>query len=184
MRIPKRRRREGKTDYLKRIKLLKGESPRVVFRRTNNLIIAEYVTSKEAQDKIEIGLTSKALKKYGWPDKFDGSLKSIPASYLTGFLIGKEIIKKKLEQPIVDFGMTRVLSKNKGFAFIKGLIDAGIEISCPEKDFPEEERIMGESMKEDFSKTFKEIKSNIEGGKQTEKKETHSTKKITKEKKK
>jgi len=195
MRIPKRRRREGKTDYLKRIKLLKSESPRVVFRKTNNLIIAEYVTSKEAQDKIEIGITSKALKNYGWPDKFDGSLKSIPASYLTGFLIGKEILKKKLEQPIVDFGMMRMLSKNKGFAFLKGLIDAGIEISCNEEHFPEEERIIGTNLKEDFSKTFKEIKSKIEKNeavhstkkethKEHEKKEeTHSTKKAVTKKK-
>jgi large subunit ribosomal protein L18 len=184
MRIPKRRRREGKTDYLKRIKLLKSESPRVVFRKTDRYIIAEYITSKEAQDKIEIGITSKVLKNYGWPDKFNGSLKSIPASYLTGFLIGKEIIKKKLEQPIVDFGMTRVLSKNKGFAFLKGLIDAGIEINCDEENFPEEERIIGENLKEDFSKTFKEIKSKIEKNEavHSEKKETKKV--ATKEKKK
>lgn len=164
MKVSKRRRREGKTDYLKRIKLLKSETPRIVFRRTNKYIIAEYVTSHEAQDKVEIGMTSKILKNYGWPEKFDGSLKSIPACYLTGFLIGKEIIKKKLENPIVDFGMMRMLSKNKGFAFLKGLIDAGIEINCDEEHFPEEERIEGKSLKEDFSKTFKEIKSKIEKG--------------------
>ncbi len=164
MKVQKRRRREGKTDYLKRIKLLKSECPRIVFRRTNKYILAEYVDSHEAQDKVKIGFTSKILKKYGWPDKFDGSLKSVPASYLTGFVMGKEIAKKKLENPIVDFGMMRMLSKNKGFAFIKGLIDAGMEINCEEKHFPEEERIMGANLKEDFSKTFKEIKSKIEKG--------------------
>jgi large subunit ribosomal protein L18 len=162
MKISKRRRTEGKTDYSKRLKLLKSESPRVIFRKTNKYIIAQYVISEEAQDKIIIGITSKNLKKYGWPEEFEGSLKSITASYLTGFLIGKEIIKKKLEKPIIDFGMIRTLSKSKAFAFLKGIIDAGIKINCPEKDFPEEDRIQGKSMKKDFSKTFKEIKSKIE----------------------
>jgi hypothetical protein len=62
----------------------------------------------------------------------------------------------------VDFGMIRVLSKNRAFAFLKGLVDAGIEINCPEENFPEEDRITGKHMKKDFSKTFKEIKSKIE----------------------
>jgi len=162
MRLPKQRRIKNKTDYHKRLKLLKSGAPRVTFRKTNRYVIAQYVTSREAQDKIEFGITSKKLKNYGWPDKFDGSLKSITASYLTGLLMGKEIIKNKMKTPIVDFGMTRVLSKNRTFGFIKGLIDAGVEIKCSEDHFPDEERIEGKYMKEDFSKTFKEIKSKIE----------------------
>lgn len=161
--VDKRRRRESKTDYSKRMKLLKSESPRIVFRKTNRYIIGQYVTSDEAQDKIEIGITSKNLLSYGWPKEFEGSLKSLSASYLTGFLIGKEIMKKKLETPIVDFGMIRVIGKNKAFAFLKGVADAGIEINCPEESFPEEDRISGKHMKSDFSKTFKEIKLKIEG---------------------
>jgi len=162
MKTFKRRKLEGKTDYAKRFKLLKGESPRVIFRKTNKYIIAQYVTSREAQDKVEAGVTSRDLKKFGWPDEFEGSLKSIPASYLTGLLIGKEILGKKLKIPIVDFGMTRVISKNKGFAFIKGLIDAGVKVKCDAKEFPEEERIEGKNLKEDFSKKFKEIKLKLE----------------------
>jgi large subunit ribosomal protein L18 len=162
MKVDKRRRRESKTDYAKRFKLLKSESPRIVFRRTNKYIIAQYITSREAQDKIEIGITSKNLKEYGWPEEFNGSLKSLTASYLTGFLLGKEIAKKKLKTPIVDLGMIRALSKNKAFAFLKGICDAGIKMQCPEENFPEDERITGKNMKKDFSKTFKEIKLNIE----------------------
>ena len=162
MRIPKRRRIEGKTDYAHRVRMLKGETPRVVFRRTNRYVIAEYITSHEAQDKVEIGLTSKNLKKYGWPEEFDGSLKSVTATYLTGYLMGKEIAKKKLATPIVDVGMVRTLSKNKVFAFINGLVDSGLKIKCSKEKFPEAERIEGKSMKKDFSKTFKEIKSKLE----------------------
>lgn len=162
MKVSKRRRTEGRTDYMKRLNMLKSGSPRLVFRKTNRYIIAQYITSREAQDKIEIAITSKNLKKYGWPEEFEGSLKSVPASYLTGFLIGKEIIRKKLETPIADIGMIRTLSKNKVFAFLKGIIDSGIKISCPDEDFPEEERISGKNLKKDFSKIFKEIKSKIE----------------------
>jgi large subunit ribosomal protein L18 len=162
MKTLKRRKLEGKTDYGKRLKLLKSHSPRLIFRKTNRYIIAQYVTSKQAQDKIEIGITSKKLKQFGWPEEFEGSLKSIPAAYLTGFLMGREINKKGLKTPIVDFGMVRALSKNRGYAFLKGIIDSGVKIKCDEKQFPEEERISGKNLKEDFSKIFKEIKSKIE----------------------
>lgn len=158
----KRRKLEGKTDYGKRLKLLKSNSPRLIFRKTNRYIIAQYVTSRQAQDKIEIGITSKKLKEFGWPESFEGSLKSIPAAYLTGLLMGREINKKGLKTPIVDFGMMRVLAKNRGYAFLKGIIDAGVKIKCDEEQFPEQERISGKSMKEDFSETFSEIKSKIE----------------------
>ena len=95
MKTLKRRRREGKTDYLKRLKLLKSEKPRIVFRKTNKYIIGQYVKSEEARDKVIFNVVSKELFKYKWPKEFQGSLKSISASYLTGYLIGKEIKKKK-----------------------------------------------------------------------------------------
>lgn len=162
MRIAKRRRKECRTNYTKRIKFLKSGVPRIVFRKTNRYIIAEYITSKESQDKVEIGINSKSLIKYGWPEEFTGSLKSIPASYLTGFLMGKKIIKNKKETPILDIGMIRNLHKTKVYAFLKGVIDSGIEMKYKEGIFPEEERIEGKNLKKDFSKTFTQIKSKIE----------------------
>src|SRR3989339_831498 len=120
MKTLKRRRLEFKTDYNKRIKLL----------------------------------------KYGWPESAKGSLKSISACYLTGLLIGKLIISKKLTAPIVDLGMLRTNHKGKVYAFLKGLIDAGLEINCKEEAFPESTRISGENLKNDIE--FKKIKSKIE----------------------
>lgn len=162
MKIQKRRRLERKTDYLKRLKLLKSRTPRLVFRKTNKYVLAQYVTDKQAQDKVEIGMSSKELIKYGWPKEFQGSLKSIPAAYLTGFLIGKKLISKKLETPIIDFGMLRTLHKTKVHAFAKGLVDAGVDIKYQEKTFPSEDRIKGKHLQKDFSKSFEEIKSKIE----------------------
>ena len=160
MKVSKRRRREHKTDYLKRLKILKSGKPRIVFRKTNKYIIAQYVRSKQAQDKVEVGVNSKQLIKYGWPKELEGSLKSTPASYLTGLLIGKKIIDKKLTTPIVDFGMIRTLHKTKVYGFLKGLIDMGIKIKYEEEAFPDEKRIRGEHLKNKIK--FDEIKSNIE----------------------
>ncbi len=165
MKTLKRRKKEHKTDYSKRIKLLKSRSGRVVFKKTNKYIIAQYVKSREAMDKVEIGVTSKDLIKYGWPKELKGSLKSIPASYLTGLLIGKKIFGKKLEKPIADFGMTRVLHKNRAFAFLKGLKDSGIEIKCKEEFFPPEDRIKGKHLKKDFPEILEKIKSKIKNEK-------------------
>jgi len=141
MKTIRKRRKQCKTDYKRRLNLLKSEKPRVVFRRTNKYVIAQYVESSEARDKIIFGLTSKDLLKYGFPEKMAGSLKSLGACYLTGYLIGKKIVKEKLVQPILDIGMTRALHKNRVYAFLKGLIDSGIKIGCKEEAFPDEERI-------------------------------------------
>ncbi len=160
-----RRRRENRTDYKKRMNLLKSDSPRIVFRKTNRYIIAQYVASEEAQDRIEYGITSKSLLEYGWPKELEGSLKSLPASYLTGFLFGKKMLKKlntKNQNPVVDIGLARKIHKSRFFAFLKGLKDAGINIKCEEGFFPEEGKIKGKHLKKDFSNNFEKIKSNIE----------------------
>lgn len=162
MRTIVKRRRQNKTDYRRRRELLKSEKPRIVFRKTNKYFIVQYIVSSEAQDKIEFGTTSKELLKYGWPKEFENSLKSITAAYLTGMLFGKKILDKKLKKPILDSGMMRIRHKTKFFAFLKGLIDSGVEIPCKEEAFPEEERIQGKNLKEDFSDKFNEIKSKLE----------------------
>ena len=155
------RRRDGKTDYAKRIKLLRSGVPRIVFRKTNRYIIAQYVVTEEGKDKIEFGVTSKSLGAYGWPEEFSGSLRSLSAAYLTGYLIGKKILKEKKETPVYDIGMTAAIHKTRPYAFLKGLTDAGLKISHDPKVFPDESRIKGAHMKKDFSATFEKIKSSI-----------------------
>ena len=156
--INKRRKRERKTDYAKRIKLLKIGSSRIVFRKTNRYLIAQHIKSKEAKDTIEFGINSKELLKYGWPEKASGGLKSVTASYLLGILFGKKITDKK-KLPIIDTGMARTVHKTRTYAFIKGLIDSGIKISSKEGIFPDESRIRGEHLKNKVP--FEQIKSKI-----------------------
>ncbi|MDO8623019.1 MAG: 50S ribosomal protein L18 [archaeon] len=163
MRTIKRRRIENKTNYHKRLKLLKGDSPRVVFRKTNRYIIAQYITSKNAVDKVEFGITSKDLMEYGWPKEMQGSLKSIPAAYLTGLLFGKKISKDKNKTPIMDFGMIKNLHKSRVYAFLKGVIDSGVKMNVgKEKEiFPDENRLKGKHMKKFSEKIFEEVKNKI-----------------------
>lgn len=167
MKILKRRRKEYKTDYKKRFALLKSGLPRIIFRKTDKYLIAQYVKSKEAQDKIILGIDSRELLKYGWLKDKKESIKSTPAAYLIGYLIGGKILSKKLgpegvssgEKPIIDFGMARVIHKTGTYAFIKGLIDSGIKIECKKENFPEESRIKGEHLKNKIP--FEEIKLKI-----------------------
>jgi large subunit ribosomal protein L18 len=162
MKVQRRRRRENKTNYLKRLKMLKSEKPRLVLRKSNKYLQVQYVISKEAQDYVKKEFSSKMLLQYGWPKGKEGSLKSVCASYLTGFLVAKTLLKEKKETPIIDFGMMQTLHKTRIFSFLKGIIDGGINLSCQEEAFPEEDRIKGKNLKEDFSSEFEKIKSKIE----------------------
>jgi large subunit ribosomal protein L18 len=156
--VDKRRRRENRTDYAKRIKLLKSGSPRIIFRRTNRYLIAQYARSSGAKDSIEFGISSKALLKHGWPESAAGSLKSVTASYLLGMIMGKKISERK-ESPIIDLGMARPVHKSRIYAFMKGLLDSGARINSKEGVFPDEGRIRGEHLKNKVP--FEQIKSKI-----------------------
>jgi len=159
-RVKKRRQTERKTDYLARKKILAGGIGRVVIRKTNSYLIAEYVESKNAQDKIIYGTSSKSLLNYGWPENMKGSLKSLPAGYLTGYLVGKNI---KGKQAIFDFGLIRNVPKSRLFAVVKGVIDAGVNAPVDKKSLPAEDRIKGKHMKKEIP--FDKIKAAIEAGK-------------------
>jgi len=157
MKTLKKRRRERKTDYNARLKLLKSSLPRIVIRKTNRYIIAQHVKSKKAQDSVVIGVNSKELLKYGWEKS--GNLKSIPACYLTGMLLGKKIKEKKENKAVLDIGLIRNVKKGRIYAVLKGLVDSGIEIKHKEGIFPDEKRIKGEHLKNKIN--FDEIKNKL-----------------------
>ncbi len=154
MKIQKKRRRENKTDYKQRLGLLKSEKPRVVIRMTNKYAIVQLVESDEARDKVITGISSKDLINNGWDKKFAGSLKSIPACYLTGLLMAKKIRDKDV---ILDIGMARNSAGGRIYALTKGLVDGGVKLNADEKVFPSKERIKGEHLKEDIKKIISKI---------------------------
>jgi len=158
LRTVKRRRLECKTDYVLRLGLLKSKFPRVVIRRTNKYFIAQIVESVEAQDKVILGVTSKDLLDHGWDKKAVGSLKSIPAGYLTGYLLAK---KAKSGEYIIDLGMAKNQRAGKLFAVIAGLTDGGLNIHANKEVFPSEERLLGEHLKPEFKDMISRVKENL-----------------------
>lgn len=156
--VPKKRRREEKTDYKLRLALLKSEKPRIVIRRTNRYIIVQEVESREAQDFVLNSVSSKDLIKEGFPEKFSGSLKSLPACYLIGLLMAK---KMKNKEAIIDIGLYRNQYGGRLYSVVRGLIDGGIKIKVNEKIFPSKERLMGEHLKEEVKKEFNKLKEKL-----------------------
>jgi large subunit ribosomal protein L18 len=159
LRTQKRRRKERKTDYKLRLNLLKSGLPRIVVRRTNKYFILQEVSSNQAQDKIERTVSSKDLLKEGLDKKFEGSLKSLPAGYLTGRLFAKSTDPKK--EYILDLGLARTIKGNRLYAVAKGLIDGNVNVKVGESVLPSEERInaehLSDAQKEAFTKLRKKF---------------------------
>lgn len=141
----RRRRNEGKTDYKARLTLLKSSKPRFVVRKTNRYIIAQLVESEKAQDKIISGGSSQILLEKGWPKESKGSLKSLPAAYLIGFIIAKKA-SDKCKEALLDIGLHRNIKKSRIYAALKGALDAGIKIPHNPDVLPSIENIQKHKM--------------------------------------
>jgi large subunit ribosomal protein L5e len=90
-----RRRREGKTDYYQRKRLItqrknKYNTPkwRFVVRRTNNRIICQVVWSTIAGDKVKTSADSSELRNYG----LEAGLSNYAAAYATGLLTARRLL--------------------------------------------------------------------------------------------
>ncbi len=137
--IAYRRKRQGKTNYNKRLKLVMSRLPRLVVRKTNKSIIVQLVGYAEDGDKVIVSVSSSSLKKLGW----SYSLKSIPAAYLTGLLLAKKGIEKGIKKAIVDIGLQRPVNGSRLYSAVKAAVDAGIDMHVDDKIFPAEDRIKG-----------------------------------------
>jgi large subunit ribosomal protein L18 len=153
MKLPRKRRLQGKTDYKARLSLLKSGKPRLVIRKTNKYITAQFVESDIAQDKVLLGVNSKSLISKGWPKEKSGSLKNSQAAYLTGLLLGSNAKEKGISEAILDLGLNRSVHKSRLYAVLKGIIDAGIKIPHDEKALPKDIKQTPE-----FVSTVKSIK--------------------------
>ncbi len=155
--LPRRRRLEARTDYKARLALLKAGKPRIIIRKTNQYIIVQAVHSEGAQDYIIKGRTSKDLLGKGWPAAKQGSLKSLPAAYLTGILLGKAI-KDKTTEAILDIGMNRNIQKSRIYAVLRGILEAGVEIPHSKDALPTDKMLeANEGLRELLYKVRKNI---------------------------
>lgn len=138
-----KRKREGKTDYGKRLNHLKSEKTRFVIRPSVNNLSIQAVDYNADGDKVITTVKSTDLKKYGW----GYSTGNIPSSYLTGLLFGK-IIKEKIKEGIIDIGLNSITKGTRIPAAIKGIVDSGIKVNHNESIFPSEETISGKKIAE------------------------------------
>ena len=153
-----RRRREMKTDYKKRLALLKSNKPRLVVRKSNNTMVVEVVSYKPEGDVVNAYFSSTALVKKGWK----GHTGNLPAAYLAGYACAKMALKSGIKESVLDIGLTSPVHASRPFASLKGAIDAGLKVPCDEKVFPKMERITGKHISEEIAKNFDEMKKIID----------------------
>lgn len=160
--VKPRRRREGITDYRKRLKLLKSKKIRMVVRKSSKNTMIQFVEYKENGDHVIISANSKELvKKYNW--KYSTS--SIPAAYLTGIIAGKKAKDKGINECVLDIGRNIPTTGGKIFASLKGVIDAGVKCPHDETKIPNEDRLHGKHIDDKIMNTLNEVKKEVIGGK-------------------
>jgi len=153
-----RRRREGKTDYRARRRLVaqdknKYNSPkyRLIVRLSNKDITCQIAYAKLEGDHILAAAYSHELKRYG----MSVGLTNYAASYATGLLLGRRLLTnlnladkykgaEKIDgndynveelsdgprpfRAFLDVGLHRTTTGSKVFAAMKGAADSGIEV--------------------------------------------------------
>jgi len=160
-----RRRREGKTDYQARRRLVvqdknKYNSPkyRLVVRCSNKKILCQIVHAKMIGDFTMAQASSLELPKYG----ASVGLTNYAACYATGLLCARRLLTKlgladdyegqtevdgemyTVEEEgekrpftcLLDVGLVRTTTGNKVFGCLKGAADGGLNIPHSEKRFP------------------------------------------------
>ena len=151
-RVPFRRRREGKTNYHKRLKLLKSKKPRLVVRKSLNHHIAQIIVYDPKGDRTVVSAhTRELIRDYGWK----GHTGNTPSAYLLGLLIGYKAKQAGIEEAILDIGLHPPTRGSSVFAVLKGAVDAGLNVPHSEEIFPEDYRIRGEHVA-NYAKALKE----------------------------
>eukprot|EP00052_Salpingoeca_macrocollata_P033580 m.8883 g.8883 ORF g.8883 m.8883 type:complete len:294 (-) comp5317_c0_seq1:94-975(-) len=161
-----RRRREGKTDYYARKRLVtqdknKYNSPkyRLVVRFTNKDVIAQIVYSKLEGDHTMVAAYSHELPKYG----VKVGLTNHAACYCTGLLLARRLLTKlnladaykgteevngeefhveenddgpRPFRAYLDVGLNRTTTGARLFGVLKGAVDGGLAIPHTSRRFP------------------------------------------------
>jgi large subunit ribosomal protein L18 len=138
--VPMRRRREARTDYHQRLRLLKSGKPRLVARTSNTQVRAQLVETGPQGDTTVASARSKDLTEYGW----EAPTGNMPAAYLTGLLAGLRAIEAGRAEAVLDIGLHSPTPGSKVFAVQEGAIDAGLEIPHNDEVLADWSRTRGE----------------------------------------
>lgn len=148
--IPHRRRREQKTDYRQRLRLLKAKKPRFIVRRQANSIVCQLVEYGQEGDTVLVSAHSGELKKSGW----QAHTGNLPAAYLTGYLCGVRAARKQIGEAVLDLGRAESTKASGLYAAVKGVRDAGVQVPCAADILPPEDRLSGKHIA-DFAAQLK-----------------------------
>lgn len=149
--VPFRRKREGRTNYKKRVKLVLSRVPRLVIRPSNKHMIVQLFETKSNGDFVIASSNSSELKKYKW--KADCG--NVPAAYLTGLIAGFKAIEKGAKKAVLDTGLNVSSKGSRIYAALKGALDAGMEIPHGKEILPDMDRIKGKHIS-DYAKILGE----------------------------
>ena len=142
--VPMRRRREVRTDYHQRLRLLKSGKPRLVARKSNRHVTAQLVLPGPDGDDTLAAAHSSDLEEYGW----EAPTGNLPAAYLTGLLAGQRAVEAGFEEAVLDIGLNTATPGSKVFAVQEGAIDAGLDIPHSDDVLAEWPRTRGEHIAE------------------------------------
>jgi large subunit ribosomal protein L18 len=135
-----RRRREARTDYHQRLRLLKSGKPRLVARLSNRHVRAQLITPGLQGDETHAAASSEDLAEYGW----EAPTGNLPSAYLTGYLLGIRALDAGYEEGVLDIGLNTATPGNRTFAVQEGAIDAGLDVPHNESVLADWSRNRGE----------------------------------------
>ena len=138
--VPFRRKREGRTYYKKRLKILLSNKPRFVVRKSLKNFYASLVQYNPLGDKVILTVSSKSLINVGWK----GDTANISSAYLVGFIAGKKAKESGIMEAVFDIGLNNSVKGSRLYAALAGALDAGLQIPCNPEVLPTKDRISGE----------------------------------------
>ncbi len=152
-----RRRREGKTNFAKRLALVKGGKTRMVVRRSNKGIVVQFIDFDPKGDRTLLTVSGTHLAKlYKWPSR-----RNVWTAYLAGLMAGKMALKKGVKEFVLDMGMYVPSRGSVIFAAQKGAADSGLSTLFDKEKVPEKKL---SNPPEKYKGMFDEIKGKISAG--------------------
>ena len=152
-----KRKREVRTYYRKRLKILMSSKYRIVIRKSLRNIQASIIEYNPAGDKILFTVDSKSLSKIGWK----GDNGNLPSAYLIGMIVGKKAIEKGIKEAVLDIGFNNSTKGSRLYAALAGAIDSGLKIPYNPEILPSKDRISGEHIAK-YGQNLKNDKSKYE----------------------
>lgn len=157
-RVPFRRRREGRTNYYIRRRLLASHETRAVLRRSNKNVTIQFVEFDMEGDRILATAGTQDIVRMGW----EHSCSNTPAAYLAGYLAGKKALAAGIEFAVLDIGMQVPKKGGVLFAALAGMSDAGLEIPHGDDVRPSDERLMGKHIDDKIEAAVSSLKEKME----------------------